>query len=402
MASNTPLRQDSRIPELDGLRGIAIGMILVLHYFLQTIQATPGTALAYSLVPERLAWSGVDLFFVLSGFLIGGILLDQRSSTTYFRTFYIRRFLRIVPIYFVYFCLAWFLSNLIHGGTPPRVPSLAGEQLPWFPHLLFLQNFWMAARNTLGQLSITWSLAIEEQFYITLPFLVRFLPPRRLLYVLFAGILAAPLLRAAIVALWPNHPVSSFVLMPCRADSLLLGVLGAALLRIPLWRARLESNRKLLLGLLALFAGGFGALTIFSPDPYGLVMLTVGLTWLSLFYLTLLLSAVLFRDTWISAACQSRFLRWLGSIAYGLYLFHGLVLAGVWGLGLRRRPAITATPELLLTIGTLFVAIVLCKLSWTFFERPLVNLGHRFTYEASASISSGMPGLSSMNQAKTT
>ena len=84
-----------RIPELDGLRGIAIGMVLVYHYFYLTIVTRTHSAFYYSLVPLRTLWTGVDLFFVLSGFLIGGILLRARKSRNYFQVFYLRRFLRI-------------------------------------------------------------------------------------------------------------------------------------------------------------------------------------------------------------------------------------------------------------------------------------------------------------------
>jgi peptidoglycan/LPS O-acetylase OafA/YrhL len=87
------------IPELDGLRGIAIAMVVILHYLLVTWQVRPGTPVAYALASGRLAWTGVDLFFVLSGFLIGGILADARESTNYFSVFYARRFFWIFPIY---------------------------------------------------------------------------------------------------------------------------------------------------------------------------------------------------------------------------------------------------------------------------------------------------------------
>src|SRR6266446_3030301 len=106
-----------RVPELDGIRGIAIGMVLVGHFFM--IVSRPGSLLAYALVPLRLMWSGVDLFFVLSGFLIGGILLDARDSSNYFRVFYTRRFFRIVPIYAVLLFtvgLAMYLSSAGANG----------------------------------------------------------------------------------------------------------------------------------------------------------------------------------------------------------------------------------------------------------------------------------------------
>ena len=376
-----------RIPELDGLRGIAIGMIVILHYFLQAVRTTPGSPLAYALMPGRLAWSGVDLFFVLSGFLIGGILLDARSSSNYFHVFYTRRFFRIVPAYVLYLSLAFLLGTLAHTGAVSRLSFFEPDTLPWAPHLLFLQNFWMAARNTLGQLSITWSLAIEEQFYLTLPLLIRLLSPQRLLVALLAGILLAPASRIAFHALWPEHYVSWFVLMPCRADSLLLGVLGAVALRNPDWRPRLERNRRWMLALVALLACGVLFMTARSFDPYGLGMLTIGFTWLALFYLAILLCVLLYRDTWISACLRSRALTWIGTIAYGLYLFHGILLTVFWGLVFGRRLEIRTIAEFLVILATLITTVLLCRLSWTFFEKPLLRFGHRTDYQSAPSTS---------------
>lgn len=94
---STAWRLSGRIPELDGVRGLAIALVLFLHLF--NFSTKLASFWARSLVPFRLSWTGVDLFFVLSGFLIGGILLDARESTNYFRVFHVRRFFRIVPIY---------------------------------------------------------------------------------------------------------------------------------------------------------------------------------------------------------------------------------------------------------------------------------------------------------------
>src|SRR6266436_7858410 len=137
-----------RVPELDGIRGIAIGMVLVGHFFM--IVSRPGSLLAYALVPLRLMWSGVDLFFVLSGFLIGGILLDARDSSNFFRVFYLRRFFRIIPAYLLLLTAYLLLNALVTGHSARTLALVTQNGLPIGPYFLFLQNFCMGAHNTLG------------------------------------------------------------------------------------------------------------------------------------------------------------------------------------------------------------------------------------------------------------
>src|ERR1700739_188454 len=198
------LRFSGRIPELDGIRGAAIASLLLYPYFFLTFQFRPGSLPAYLQATGRLGWSGVDLFFVLSGFLIGGILLDARKSSNYFKVFYTRRFLRIVPIYAVCLAGAFGLISIMRLDATGKFAWMWTNQLPWTPYLVFLQNFWMAHRNTLGLfgLTVTWSLAVEEQFYLTLPLVIRILNPRQLIGALIVGILTAPILRIALHALW--------------------------------------------------------------------------------------------------------------------------------------------------------------------------------------------------------
>lgn len=156
-------RPDNRIPELDGLRGLAILLVVLLHYVKDGVT---GTGIWYSLglAPLRLAGTGVDLFFVLSGFLIGGILLDVKTTDTYYRTFYLRRFHRILPVYFLWLLL--FACGL--ALADPRVKGMFNQALPIWSYPLFLQNFAMAVQGTFGAqwLMVTWSLAVEEQFYL--------------------------------------------------------------------------------------------------------------------------------------------------------------------------------------------------------------------------------------------
>jgi peptidoglycan/LPS O-acetylase OafA/YrhL len=371
-----------RIPELDGLRGAAIGMILVHHYFLIPFQPPAGTPLAYLQALGRLSWSGVDLFFVLSGFLIGGILLDARGSSNYFRVFYTRRFFRIVPIYAVCLVVAFSLSSLANFSFGGRFAWMSMDQLPWLPQLFFFQNFWMAQSTHWGAftVAVTWSLAIEEQFYLTLPALVRILNPRRLLVALTAGILAAPALRILLYVLWPERWLSWHVLTPCRADALLLGVLGAVAMRNPACRDWLSRNRRFSSALLFVLLLGMAVLTWRASDYRHLPMLSAGYTWMALFYLCTLLYALTHRESWIARCMRWRWLGSLGAIAYGVYLFHEIILGVFFSLLWSRSPQLTSFPEVCVTLLALGVTLSLCRLSWAYFEKPFVQMGHRSHY----------------------
>lgn len=380
-----------RIPELDGIRGIAIGMVLLHHYFFVSIQAQPATALSYALVVGRLAWSGVDLFFVLSGFLIGGILLDARASTNYFRVFYTRRFFRIVPIYFVCLVAALALAAASRAGFTPGLAWMLKDQLPWLPYFVFLQNFWMAVATTYGVfgLGVTWSLAVEEQFYLTLPILVRILSQRALVIVVSLGVIAAPVFRVLLHSFWPEYHYSWVVLMFCRADALLLGVLGAVAMRSPRWREALARQRAGFRMLLAILAAGFAYLTWKAADAYGIVMLRIGFTWLAAFYLCILLYGLTFRQSWIGRCLRWKWLAWLGSIAYGSYLLHEFVRALFFELFFHHAPQITSVAELIVSLLALAATLMLCQLSWRYFEKPLIKQGHRARYEFGETQTSG-------------
>ena len=133
----------NRIRELDGLRGVAIGMVVIYHFFQSTMEVPPGSVFSYLQAAARLSWTGVDLFFVLSGFLIGGILLDSRDSTNYYSVFYKRRFFRIIPLYLVTLLVAPVLLTFGLGPAGNHAMSLTQDAAPWYGYLTFTQNFWM-------------------------------------------------------------------------------------------------------------------------------------------------------------------------------------------------------------------------------------------------------------------
>lgn len=341
---------------LDGVRGLAIAMILFWHYF-----AWPLPGFHPWL---RWAWTGVDLFFVLSGFLIGGIILDG----TTLQSFYIRRTTRIFPLYFVWLSVTLLLLWL--------VPAMRVDRLPTWPYFVYAQNFWMAARNTLGGYSSggTWSLAIEEQFYLTLPWLIRWTPREKLKWVVAGGIVAAPCLRVALYFLFPHNRQATFVLMPCRMDSLLIGV-GAAIL----YRNRPEwlTTRRLHVWIAVLLAGAVG-LVWWGIFPGYFQMVAGGMTWIALLYGAVVLEVSLRPWGRLAKAFSFRPLRRLGSIAYGVYLFHEIVLALVW-LGLfQELPSTIDELRWVASVLAVPFTLILCWLSWERFEKPIVEWGRRY------------------------
>src|SRR5262249_34841992 len=157
------------------------------------IHADPGTTAAHVARCFSLCWCGVDLFFVLSGFLIAGILLDNRTATNYFSVFYTRRICRIFPLYFL--VLGLFILLLATGAREwTSLTWLFHDPMPLWSYATFTQNVPMALQSTLGAgwMEVTWSLAVEEQFYFVIPLLVWLFPRRTLAVIAILLIFLAP------------------------------------------------------------------------------------------------------------------------------------------------------------------------------------------------------------------
>jgi peptidoglycan/LPS O-acetylase OafA/YrhL len=379
---STAWRLSGRIPELDGVRGLAIALVLFLHLF--NFSTKLASFWARSLVPFRLSWTGVDLFFVLSGFLIGGILLDARESTNYFRVFYVRRFFRIVPIYvavlLIFPALLFFARICFHGDYT----WLDSKPLPWYSFWTFTQNFWMARTNSSGAMiiAVTWSLAIEEQFYLTLPTMVRFLSRRWLIVFVISGICIAPTLRTILLFLSPHNSIAPYVLMPCRADALLFGVLAAILVRDDKILDHISKSRIYFYSLLLLLALGMAFLTLKHASPYDPLMQRIGYTWVAFFYASVLIFVLAYRESFLSAFFRNKPLRWLGGLAYGVYLLHraiyGVIFGSIWGGG---WPYIADRYTFLAAVAALAITLLVASLSWRYFELPLIRVGHKTNYE---------------------
>jgi peptidoglycan/LPS O-acetylase OafA/YrhL len=380
-----------RIPELDGLRGMAISLVIAYHYFDFSPPAgyRPASLLSRLYVYfERciaVGWSGVDLFFVLSGFLIGGILLDARQSPRYFRTFYMRRFFRIIPIYYVW-TAAFLLTALLLGWASASLAP--ARQFGWgmIPvQLLFLQNIGFVTYGVLARpwFSPTWSLAVEEQFYLVSPLLVRWLSRKTLYAVLVTVVVAAPLFR-----LWARTANFSFMndlgwaytMMPSRADGLCIGILAALLWKDARVRSWLQQNAGAIRIAAVAFAAGVVFLALWSPDFKTLPMQSVGFTWMALFYSLLLLLVLANPAGMLGSIARVHILREIGKVSYCLYLIHQVVGVAVQA-ALQRivgtpRPAQAITAYAFAALAAYGIA----QLSWKYLERPLLERGHSVTF----------------------
>jgi peptidoglycan/LPS O-acetylase OafA/YrhL len=353
----------NRIVELDGLRGVACLLVVVGHYFGEV---------AHGFRFLTLEWIGVDVFFCLSGFLIGGILLDNRASPSYFATFYIRRGFRIFPIYFLTVSLVLL--------AVPRFAVLAGPAFPPEIYFGYVQNFVMAATgvDTTKWLMPTWTLCVEEQFYLLLPVILYLTPPRYVARLLFVLIASASLFRTALVWSAANK-FALTMLLPTRWDLLFLGVLAAYARRRPELWARLSGNDRSLLK--AVVFAGLSVLPVLIAADYWLgwrsfdMVGTLALGASVAGFLLLIASGAP-----EGARFRSRALCRLGRISYGLYLIHQPVSGLMHGMILGGEPDIATFRQVAVTLAALAVSVALAALSWRFFESPLVGLGHRWGY----------------------
>jgi peptidoglycan/LPS O-acetylase OafA/YrhL len=364
------LEASPRIPQLDALRGIAIAMVLLYHYTVH-IEVAGFRFPAPVDAVLKITWSGVDLFFVLSGFLIGGILLDARASPNYFRVFYWRRAFRIFPLYFAFLAFFFLAAHFLQSSQ-----NLFYPLIPWPICAAFTQNFWMAAHNDAGAYALTptWSVAVEEQFYLTLPAVIYFVKPRRLIWILTFGIIAAPLIRLAIFLKNPRLTMATAYLLPCRMDSLLFGVTAAYFMRQDGGPEFLRVHRRHLWTVIELLTV-LSALFLFSPNMLDPPMMLLGFDCLGLLCAAILLASLV--DDGFARSLRVNWLIWLGNISYGVYVIHQLVF-GITDILLKGYTSsweITSVLALAATIG-------IAKLSWEFFEKPLVAVGHRERYVA--------------------
>jgi peptidoglycan/LPS O-acetylase OafA/YrhL len=260
------------------------------------------------------------------------------------------------------------------------------SRFPKWAYFLFLQNIYVA-KMTFSMshwLGPTWSLAVEEQFYLLLPFTIWLIRPKSIIPVSVVLIGLVPILRTYLFLF--HSSIFGYVLLPCRADTFLLGVLCAGLMRHEGFRSALERNRAWLRFTFCVFALGMALLTIFAArSGNGLLtsfeMTTIGFTWIAVFYATLILLAVTSGTGLSSRILRLWPLRHSGIIAYGLFMMNMTINTLAQGLILGRDlPGLSTLPEVLVTLLAFLITWFLAALSWRFLERPIVRWGHSFNY----------------------
>lgn len=300
------------VPALDGIRGVAIIWVVLHNAMDMPVAPVMGLSRLVNVLVHP-GWIGVQLFFALSGFLITYGLLETQGAPRYFRNFYARRALRILPLYY----LVLFALLVV----APRVSSLhwppGGQASLW----LFIMNWTHEAPYGFAHF---WSLAVEEQFYLLWPFVVWRLAPKPLFWVCIGVSGAALALRCLLLAA-DTDPWTIYTNTACRMDALALGGAGACVLRLSDWRgwARTRSG-KIALGAALLFGLGIPLTHVY--DRYSAVGATLGYTLLAISSAGLVLSVSLpGRVRGISAGLAWGPLRSVGRYSYAMYVFHALV-----------------------------------------------------------------------------
>jgi peptidoglycan/LPS O-acetylase OafA/YrhL len=367
------VKPDQRIPSLDGLRAVASLMVLAFH-FGPNIAQNSFTVL--NRLPDFL-WEGIDLFFVLSGFLIAGILLESRDSERYFKTFYIRRVFRILPLYYV--VVLSYCAALVWLG--PRTSGMG--QLFWHPiaplwYLIYFQNFVMVTLGNLGPawLGGSWSLAVEEQFYLILPAPIRKLTPKTLFWLTACALPGAAVLRG-VIQKWHFGPMSAYVLLPARMDALGAGVLIAWLAR---YRSGTIQSHPRLIRLIALLLIALRLISEWVPNPHAARFAFLGHTVNAVVISFALLALLVSQETWIGRALSHPWMRELGNMAYSTYLFHPIVLRLVFRLMRASDPQLGALRDLGPLGLSLILTLAVSWMSWKYFERRMIAMGHQWRY----------------------
>ena len=358
------------LAELDGLRALAIALVMAFHLWDYRGANAVGRA---ANVIARQGWVGVDVFFALSGFLITRILLASRESPHYYGSFYVRRALRIFPLY--YAVLGVLLAvGLLAASRGIGLGDLTPHQLSYiWINALYLSNFALAfLRSNVIPLDISWSLAVEEQFYLVYPWVVRRLSRTALERWLVVAIVVAVPLRWISFRWFPGNHYGPYVLPYCRMDALAVGCLAALVLqRQDGTAARWMAKAALPLWLLA-------AAVAFTWHRGQLTFVLLGYALTAAATAGTIVRLQLGEWTGVARVLRARALVAVGKVSYGLYLLHLLVRVAIDRLpwfGVEQRQSLLLAVVRVVVIAGVSLGAAWC--SWLLFEKPILGLKDR-------------------------
>lgn len=362
--------ENSRIKELDGLRGFTILGVVAYHYVNVLINANASSLHLLVKSLTNYFYTGVDMFFVLSGFLLGGILLKNKSSSNYFKTFFLRRIFRIVPIYIILLIIVFAICQFNLGkGTSWWFNS----KIPFWIYFTYFQNFIMGIQNSLGNswLSPTWSLGVEEQFYIIIAIVIYYSPKKLLIFILLTGIICAAFFRYFSPTV---YAMSTFT--HCRFDALFGGVILAILYQD---KTKFNLIKKHILKFRICFFIMLGINLLFSIGKIHIELFLVN-SWFSLFYIVMVIIVVFGENNILSKLANRKFFVDLGQYSYGIYLFHQVILGFFFFAILGKLPQINSINDVLAVICCAISTFFIAKFMFHQVERKFVSLGHRYSY----------------------
>jgi peptidoglycan/LPS O-acetylase OafA/YrhL len=366
------------VPELDGIRGLAILAVLVLH-FLGGVPPVGGLERAVFKL-ANFGTYGVALFFVLSGYLITGILIDSKGQPAYFRNFYARRTLRIFPLY--YGVLLVGLTLWPERWSPPGL-AVSREHQAWL--WAYVANFFVAARaswDALPYFSHFWSLAVEEHFYFVWPFVVHRASARGLLQWGAAAALGALGLRAAL-ALSGAHEIVAYTITPAKLDGLCIGGVTAAWMRRPDGPAQLRAwAPKVAVAALGAIVVGH-VLTRYVAATVHMAYIEARETAIIVLFAAMLVRVVTApRPSPLTKLFASAPMTTLGKYSYGLYVFHAIIS---WHMVQTKTIDVVATwvdshtlALFLQAAAGALLSFAIAWLSFHLFERRFLVLKSRF------------------------
>ena len=372
--SSIEAKHPSRIAALDALRGLAVLMVFAHHLtvycpWLRNAMCRPDRHLGWfwSILTEGSI--GVDLFFVISGFLIGGILMDHRDSPSVFRTFYTRRFLRIVPLAWLWIAISLILGKALAGSIPAY---------PIWSYPSFTMNVFLALAGdwpsdpTNGM----WSLCIEEQFYLLLPLLLCRTSPARTKWIGPAMIVIAESVRLC-ASLSPDIPSLTIqVLTPMRLDVLGIGVTLAWWVRSPFWDFT-RGKGSLFASVMALSMLGF-VVALATPGP--IAYERWGYLCIAVFFGALVALCIESPHRTLGKLTSLPLLQLVGKYSYCTYLFQFLGFSLSMRLASRFFPLSSFQGFLIESLLCVTSVTAVSALSWRYLESRLVRFGRSFTY----------------------